>query len=494
MSNSSNDVLPASVPKLDVSGGNWAIFSLRFQTAIQGKGLWGHFDGTVPCPVNSSAQTSSVAVQASGTPATAAATPPLDTHPTPPTIPMTPVPVGTSAEIDTWKRNEGIARALLAQRLPDSTFVVTSTCATVKLMWDAIVRDYTYKSAFSQAHLRREFMTARCPDKGDVRAFLNDLRAKKVELSAVGVNISDDDYQSAIIQSLPRWLASYASNQLSAARLHTSLQHTIDPDVLITLVCDEWEQTRPVGKGGSRQEGDDALAFEAGGKGEKGKEKGKGKGKAKGPCWDCSGDHWKRDCPNKKDKKGGSGNTPTKPNTSVNAVEEEDDCSFMVEELSEGETDSSWIELEERSDGSWTEGEFAKEFEDWSDEEFDIVAEESATEEIINVSAPISTRIEVFDSGATAHISPYRDEFSTFESISPRPLRAANKQAFSAVGKGEVILDLPNGATSSQLHLSEVLYSPEAGYTLVSIGRLNDAGFKTTFANGKCIIRDAGGA
>ena len=54
MSNAANDILPTSVPKLDVSGANWAIFALCFQTVIQEKGLWGHFDGSSPCSVLSS--------------------------------------------------------------------------------------------------------------------------------------------------------------------------------------------------------------------------------------------------------------------------------------------------------------------------------------------------------------------------------------------------------------------------------------------------------
>ncbi len=42
--------LPSSIPKLDPSGLNWAIFSVRFRDAVEAKGYWGHFDGTVPCP------------------------------------------------------------------------------------------------------------------------------------------------------------------------------------------------------------------------------------------------------------------------------------------------------------------------------------------------------------------------------------------------------------------------------------------------------------
>ena len=66
---------------------------------------------------------------------------------------------------------------------------------------------------------------------------------------------------------------------------------------------------------------------------------------------------------------------------------------------------------------------------------------------------------------------------------------AANKQKFNASGKGEMVINVPNGVEISQLRLMEVLYSPEVGYTLVSIGRLDENGFSATFGDGKCIIR-----
>jgi hypothetical protein len=53
---------------------------------------------------------------------------------------------------------------------------------------------------------------------------------------------------------------------------------------------------------------------------------------------------------------------------------------------------------------------------------------------------------------------------------------------------GGLTIDLPNGADGNKLALTEVLYSPEVSYTLVSVGRLDDLGFITTFGNGKCTI------
>jgi hypothetical protein len=100
---------------------------------------------------------------------------------------------------------------------------------------------------------------------------------------------------------------------------------------------------------------------------------------------------------------------------------------------------------------------------------------------------------ELYDSRCTNHISPYRSQFLNFQSITPRHFRAANKQTFSTTGRGELVIDLPYGDRVTQLRLHDVLYSAEVGYTLVSIGRLDEAGFMVTFGGGKCTLRGEDG-
>ena len=58
---------------------------------------------------------------------------------------------------------------------------------------------------------------------------------------------------------------------------------------------------------------------------------------------------------------------------------------------------------------------------------------------------------------------------------------------------GEMTIDIPNSADISQLKLMEVLYSPEVGYTLVSVGHLNEKGFEVIFLGGKCTIHGPDG-
>ena len=101
--------------------------------------------------------------------------------------------------------------------------------------------------------------------------------------------------------------------------------------------------------------------------------------------------------------------------------------------------------------------------------------------------------IEVYDSGCTKHITPYRNAITNFTKILPKSFQAANKQSFKAIGTGKMTIDVPNGANISQLKLTNVLYSPEIGYALVSIGRLDDNGYAVSFSDGKCVIRDLNG-
>ncbi|KAG2343735.1 hypothetical protein BDR05DRAFT_884043, partial [Suillus weaverae] len=55
------------------------------------------------------------------------------------------------------------------------------------------------------------------------------------------------------------------------------------------------------------------------------------------------------------------------------------------------------------------------------------------------------TITELYDSGSTRHISPYKEHFESLSTISPKPFTAANKQSFNAVGVGEMIVEVPNG-------------------------------------------------
>lgn len=52
-----------------------------------------------------------------------------------------------------------------------------------------------------------------------------------------------------------------------------------------------------------------------------------------------------------------------------------------------------------------------------------------------------------------------------------------------------MILQVPTEGGESKIRLTNLLYSPQLGYTLISITKI-DAGYSTTFPGGRCEIRD----
>ena len=126
---------------------------------------------------------------------------------------------------------------------------------------------------------------------------------------------------------------------------------------------------------------------------------------------------------------------------------------------------------------------------DWLREE-----EEMAAAVIKPVSGDGGECVELYDSGATCHISPYKSDFSTYTTLDlPIYLNAANQQRFPAIGTGTLSIHAPNGAVSSTLTLHDVLHAPVVGYTLVSLGALDKRGYCTSIGGGTLELYTLGG-
>jgi hypothetical protein len=485
-----SDSLPSSIPKLDASGVNWAIFSVRFQDAIEAKGFWSHFDGTGSRP-------SAVPVTVTATDGSTTTTPPSDAD---------------IAAVDKWDKDERSAKSLLTQKIPDSTLMRVHNKRTVQERWEAIVTEYTEKGAYAQTDLRARFLESKCPDKGNVREFLDNLRVKREELASVGVDIDEKDYRSTIISSLPYVLANFASSQLAAARMFAPSK-TIAPDSLISLISEEYERqktqkSRRSGK--TKDDADEAMAASSG--------KGKGKPRyPRGVCWNCGETgHYKNKCPkpaaDKSTKDPKKVVVPAKTD-SANAVESdsESEAAFLMtydpgSDEPDDFGDGDWFDevaMLDSGESDWfSEGEVDESIpsvldtypldnsnlSDFSDAVY-IAAETVSPDDRRDA----GVRAELYDSGCTKHISPYREDLIDFVDIPPKSFRAANKQSFSATGAGKLIVDLPNRKGRTKLELTNVQYSPDVAYTLVSVGYLDDEGFSVKFGGGKCEITNPNG-
>jgi len=56
-----------------------------------------------------------------------------------------------------------------------------------------------------------------------------------------------------------------------------------------------------------------------------------------------------------------------------------------------------------------------------------------------------------------------------------------------------MVINAPNGGGQSKLMLENVLHAPSVGYTLVSLGALDDLGYRITIGDGHLEIQSCGG-
>ena len=99
-----------------------------------------------------------------------------------------------------------------------------------------------------------------------------------------------------------------------------------------------------------------------------------------------------------------------------------------------------------------------------------------------------SERMELFDSGTSRYMSSYRNQFINYKAIVPKSITAADNHTFQAISKGDLMISIPNGKSVTRIRLKDVLYAPKMGITLISISKLDVAGFAALFRDKRCQI------
>ena len=191
----------------------------------KGEQVYGHFNGSVTCPVATAVPSTTVTTTTLGM-TTAAAGATTQTSPTPDLVLQ-------------WDKDELLVLDLLTLCIPDLMVICTSRLGTTAAMWVEILHEFTTKGVFAQTELHTKFMGSKCLEKGNVHTWLEKLQTRKEELAKVEVNIKDKDFHSVIISSLPGYRSEFAATLLTNAQLY-STNKTINPDIFISLINEEY--------------------------------------------------------------------------------------------------------------------------------------------------------------------------------------------------------------------------------------------------------------
>ena len=497
------------VPKLANDGSNWVVYKIRMKYAIASRGLTDYLEGTITAPGH---------------------------------------PILTSMDeqkwtdkdreamseyesaFDNWNLREYLVRAQIAGSIEDSMLMKISHCDTAAEMWKSLCNQFEEKTRMVQVDLRKRMMQKKASEEDDIPAHLDSIRLLYEQLSGMGAMVDEGDYSSIIILSLPE------SYQLLLTTLGNAAQQArnpMTPDDYIIHATQEYERRHVHTEKSSTKD----AAFSVSNRNAKNTGNGAGNSKKNIECQNChKRGHNKSDCWSKGGDKAGQGprwrrnsRRKGKAQAANTAANVEDGCwlatteAFIDDLFDDGsleELDDSLEELDDMcekqltvsssSDEDYSTGysknqssTFASIWDsedDDSDETsppFSPALNNSAEYTSIDVSAVALTEsvrpgriLELYDSGATQHMTPYRHLLSNYTAISPKSINAANKHTFQAIGCGDLKISVPMDNEKASITLKNVLFAPDIGMTLISIGLVDRAGYSATFGNGVCTIRD----
>ena len=246
---------------LEPSRSNWAIFSLRFQEAMEANHKWGHFDRSSKRPAS------------------------VD--------PDKPTDEEKAAQVE-WDQNETVAKYLLTQCMPDSATMCLHPITLVADHWTKVKNEYSVKSQYAKVNLLTAFSELHCSTVSEVQTFLGQMCMKHEKLVAIRVKVTGKEYQSAILKSILEEMSKFASGLLTSARMFMPSMK-VDPDILINNISEEADcltaqhkcNKSAKGQGQQGRAQDEVLAMTGEG----------GRRKRKGKCHNCGKlGHWAQEC------------------------------------------------------------------------------------------------------------------------------------------------------------------------------------------------------
>jgi transposase InsO family protein len=361
-----------------------------------------------------------------------------------------------------WAADKIAVNQIFSATIPDLVFIQIKSAYEPKDVWQKLKGLFEGKSRSMMVNLGKKFHTTRCGENDDIRAHLEKLADLRERLASLGRTIDDAEYTSVILGSLP---PSYDTAIDSIANSYEASDKDLTPTAVIRMALNEQEKRRL--RKGKDKTPDEAFTAE------------ERKYKRKNvECYNCHKmGHYKSECWAKGGGKEGQG--PRRPRRDEETRNKDKDKSKKesanaAEESPEDESWAAIVDADDADDGSKSYN----------------ISSVSADSAALTSARP---EVELYDSGASRHMSPFPHRFTNLQSIPPRPITAANNRVFYATGAGDLKIDVPNGTSSTSITLKDALYAPDMGLTVVSISRIAAAGYSIAFEGKSCTIKNKSG-
>ena len=300
-----------------------------------------------------------------------------------------------------WAKEESTIKQVLCSTLPNSAFNWIKNVASVKSAWETLKWVYEERSKALVANIIQRFQNKHCKEDESVCIHFESLADLCEQLMAMGKSVTDEDYTDTLLALLPALYNNTITSISTSMQLSST---TLTSEILEQLIIDEFEQCKVKDK---HAEGKDkALTADSS------KRTGRTHDKHKVECFNChKKGHYKSKCWVK-----GGGDEGNRPKWGKATKEE----AALAEDKEEPE---AWAAVEDMHEPTWM---------PWLN-----IAATTVGSPPARIGPPSGTTTELYDSGASWHMSPFRNRSLSYYKITLQAIIAADKQTFYAVGTGD---------------------------------------------------------
>ncbi|TFY61298.1 hypothetical protein EVG20_g7113 [Dentipellis fragilis] len=165
----------------------------------------------------------------------------LESHLTSESMPATYALSGTLGGVSAgqrWTMGEAVIKQYIAVSVPDTIFNRIKGGARAKDVWDSLKKIFEGRSRMIVVDLRRKLQSQKCGEKDNVRTHFDDLADLREQLTAMGDTISENDYTTILLGSLPSTYDSTITAMTATAAINDK---EMKPDSIVKLIMDEFE-------------------------------------------------------------------------------------------------------------------------------------------------------------------------------------------------------------------------------------------------------------
>ncbi|KAJ2918787.1 hypothetical protein MD484_g1572, partial [Candolleomyces efflorescens] len=438
--------------KLKDDGSNWAVYRDRTMDLLKGKGLRSHLNGRVTKPVEP------MEIWDAGTKKTRWFRSDDPNFETPLSIAEVNVLEEAAAEYD---KREGIGSDIINNSIPSSVYREIYKHSTLHAKWEALSEMFEHRGNTVQLDILAKLSSAKYTS-GSMRNHLSQLTQWRNDLLDNDYDLSDSQFTTYIISSL----AGQADYRMFISAIEGAAEIVGKPlssDVLKRRLITEHESRNSINSNSATASGTTALAV-PGTEKAKGKEKKARKKKSEYHCTVCDANgHTKERCYAE-----GGGRHDQAPEW----YKKKHADRFAPEAKSANVASSS-----SSSTSSYTcvvEG----------------VTLSFGSNALSASKVPESYQGTILDCGASDHFTPFRSDLTDFVELHEHT-RVADNRATYVMGRGTMKVELPmgKGQSPTTLTLTNVYCVPSFVFTLISIPRMDLAGYSVLQKGGMSVVR-----